>query len=282
MRATPDVSIIIVNWNRQDDVLKILHYLRFQRDVRFEVVVVDNGSTDGSAEKLARVDGIKFVSLQANLGPCVARNVGIELALGRYILFLDSDSILSKWKLGRLVERWTAIQRLEFSPCVSLTVLPVRSISGFTASRSQPVSIHANSRHTPPFRRLGPSFAAGSSPRRRCVLGPSSSSTTKKSTCRSVSSAQAIGLSTIPRCALTTALPSRAAIPRAPTGGCKSATGYGSTIDTILQFSAWSIFYFIYYYILLNQPIIIILERASRASSRDCRKPRSLSDFRTS
>jgi GT2 family glycosyltransferase len=129
VRATPDVSIIIVNWNRQDDVLKILHYLRFQRDVRFEVVVVDNGSTDGSAEKLARVDGIKFVSLQANLGPCVARNVGIELALGRYILFLDSDSILSKWKLGRLVER------LDHDPTIG--ILALRIINGFTRQIDQ-------------------------------------------------------------------------------------------------------------------------------------------------
>jgi GT2 family glycosyltransferase len=101
----PDVSIIIVNWNRLDDVLKNLHYLQYQAGVQFEVVVVDDGSTDGSAERLARVEGIKLVALGTNVGPCKARNIGIEHAVGRYILFLDSDAILSKWKLSRLVER---------------------------------------------------------------------------------------------------------------------------------------------------------------------------------
>jgi GT2 family glycosyltransferase len=101
----PDVSIVIVNWNRLDEVLKTLQYLNYQGGVHFEVVLVDNGSTDGSAERLARVEGIKFVGLGTNVGPCKARNIGIEHARGRYILFLDSDAILSKWSLPRLVER---------------------------------------------------------------------------------------------------------------------------------------------------------------------------------
>jgi GT2 family glycosyltransferase len=94
-----------VNWNRLDDVLLNLHYLRFQQDVNFEVVIVDNGSTDGSAERLSQIEGVKFVQLGSNVGPCKARNVGIEHARGRYIFFLDSDAILSKWKLARLVAR---------------------------------------------------------------------------------------------------------------------------------------------------------------------------------
>jgi GT2 family glycosyltransferase len=100
-----DVSVIIVNWNRLADVLKNIHYLRFQKDVRLEVVVVDGGSTDGSADFLARLDGIKFVGLDSNVGPCGARNVGIQNSSGRYLVFLDSDAILSKWKLAQLVRR---------------------------------------------------------------------------------------------------------------------------------------------------------------------------------
>jgi GT2 family glycosyltransferase len=103
--ACIDVSVVIVNWNRLDDVLRNLHYLRFQKDVRFEVVVVDSGSTDGSAEFLARLDGIKFVGLNSNAGPCEARNIGIKNSSGRYIVFLDSDAILSKWKLAQMVRR---------------------------------------------------------------------------------------------------------------------------------------------------------------------------------
>ena len=100
-----DVSIIIVNWNRLDDVLKNLHYLKSQRGLRAEVVVVDNGSTDGSAERLARLGWIRLVRLATNVGPAEARNYGIRRASGRYIVFLDSDAILAKSGLGKLVSR---------------------------------------------------------------------------------------------------------------------------------------------------------------------------------
>ncbi len=105
MADTPLVSIVIVNWNRLDDVLRCLHYLSRQRGVRHEVVVVDNGSTDGSAEQLAQIESIKFVGLESNVGPAKARNIGVEHASGKYILFLDSDAVLSKSALGHLVKR---------------------------------------------------------------------------------------------------------------------------------------------------------------------------------
>jgi GT2 family glycosyltransferase len=101
----PDVSIVIVNWNRLDDLLRCIHYLRFQKGVSFEIVVVDNGSSDGSAERIREIPCVKFVGLESNVGPCAARNIGIDHARGRYILFLDSDAVLSKQRLTRLVER---------------------------------------------------------------------------------------------------------------------------------------------------------------------------------
>lgn len=124
-----DVSIIIVNWNRLDDVRKSLHYLRFQGPVRFEVVIVDNGSTDGSAEYLRSIEGIKFIGLESNVGPCKARNIGLEHSRGRYILFLDSDAILSKWKLARLVRRMDQDR--------SIGILACRIVNGFTRDTDQ-------------------------------------------------------------------------------------------------------------------------------------------------
>ena len=129
MREHVDVSIIIVTWNRLDEMLKNLRYLRFQGDVRFEVVVVDNGSTDGSAERLAQIEGVKFVGLEANVGPCEARNIGIAQAKGRYLLFLDSDAILSKWKLAWLVKR------MDQDPTIG--ILTCRIINGFTRKIDQ-------------------------------------------------------------------------------------------------------------------------------------------------
>jgi GT2 family glycosyltransferase len=105
MRTAIDVSIIIVNWNRLDDVLKNVRYLRRQRRVKFEVVVVDNGSTDGSAERLARIGWIRLIRLATNVGPAAARNYGIGSAKGKYVVFLDSDAVLSKSGLVELVSR---------------------------------------------------------------------------------------------------------------------------------------------------------------------------------
>jgi GT2 family glycosyltransferase len=129
MHEVPDVSVIIVNWNRLDDTLKGLRYLRFQDDVWYEVVVVDNGSTDGSAERLLGEKGIKFIGLRSNVGPCEARNIGIENAKGRFVFFLDSDAILSKRKLARLVER------MDQDPTIG--ILACRIVNGFTREIDQ-------------------------------------------------------------------------------------------------------------------------------------------------
>ncbi len=105
VRKEVDVSIIIVNWNRLDDVLKNLHFLRRQRGLRREVVVVDNGSTDGSSERLSRFRWVRLIRLPRNVGPAEARNCGIRVASGRYIVFLDSDTILQRSGLAKLVSR---------------------------------------------------------------------------------------------------------------------------------------------------------------------------------
>ena len=105
MRDSIDVSIVIVNWNRLDDVLTNLHYLMQQKGPRTEVVVVDNGSTDGSAERLSQLSGIRLIRLATNVGPALARNHGITSARGKYVVFLDSDAILSKSGLAKLVRR---------------------------------------------------------------------------------------------------------------------------------------------------------------------------------
>jgi GT2 family glycosyltransferase len=102
---TVDVSIIIVNWNRLDDVLTNLRYLRRQRGIRIEMVVVDNGSTDGSAERLSRMSWVRLIRLATNVGPAEARNYGVASAKGKYIVFLDSDAVLSKSGLFKLVSR---------------------------------------------------------------------------------------------------------------------------------------------------------------------------------
>jgi GT2 family glycosyltransferase len=99
------VSFIIVHWNRHEDVLQTIGYLSKLRGPRFEIIVVDDGSTDDTPERLAAVDSIKLICLDSNVGPAEARNVGIGEASGEYLVFLDSDALLSKRGLESLVDR---------------------------------------------------------------------------------------------------------------------------------------------------------------------------------
>lgn len=97
------VSVILVNWNRRADVLLALTYLKKVHYPNVEVIVVDNGSTDGSLEEFRKMPGIQLIELGRNAGPCIARNAGIKVAKGEYVFFLDSDAVLSKRALGPLV-----------------------------------------------------------------------------------------------------------------------------------------------------------------------------------
>lgn len=98
-RAKPDsvdVSVVIVNWNTRDLLNQALESLyRETHDVKFETIVVDNGSDDGSAELVKRIwKQVKLIPLQVNSGFGVANNIGFQVSLGRYVLVLNSDTIV--------------------------------------------------------------------------------------------------------------------------------------------------------------------------------------------
>lgn len=90
-----NVSIIIVNYNT-------LHVLNPCLDsiiehtigIDYEIIVVDNGSTDGSIEVLSQDNRITLIQTGENLGFGKANNKGLEQAKGKYILFLNSDTLL--------------------------------------------------------------------------------------------------------------------------------------------------------------------------------------------
>ena len=181
MRDSIDVSIVIVNWNRLDDILTNLHYLMQQKGPRTEVVVVDNGSTDGSAERLSQHRGIRLIRLATNVGPALARNHGITSARGKYVVFLDSDAILSKSGLAKLV------RRMESDPTIG--IIGCRIVNSRT--RKTDPWIHALPASTHELREFDTySFSAAGAIahaahcKQRACSGTSSSSTTKKSTSR--------------------------------------------------------------------------------------------------
>jgi GT2 family glycosyltransferase len=99
---TVDVSVIIVNWNTCDLLRQCLRSVFDQGSSNHEVIVVDNGSSDDSVNMVRQeFSRVKLLANQKNRGFAAANNQGIGLAKGRYILLLNSDTII----LDRAIEK---------------------------------------------------------------------------------------------------------------------------------------------------------------------------------
>ncbi|MBN1639711.1 MAG: glycosyltransferase family 2 protein [Anaerolineae bacterium] len=102
--TTYEASVIIPVWNGIRYLAPCLDALLAQQGVRFEVIAVDNGSTDGSADMLdERYPGITVVRNPANLGFSGACNAGIRVANGRILLLLNQDTEVRPGWLSALV-----------------------------------------------------------------------------------------------------------------------------------------------------------------------------------
>ena len=104
----PRVSIIVLNWNGKHDTVECLESLSHISYPNYEVIVVDNGSTDGSVEQFkARYPEIEVIENQENLGFAEGNNVGIRAALQEdtaYVLLLNNDTIVDPQFLDELVD----------------------------------------------------------------------------------------------------------------------------------------------------------------------------------
>ena len=92
-------STVIPACNRRDLLREALDSALAQPPGLSEVIVVDDGSTDGTAEMLSAYAGRVRVFRQENQGPGAARNRGLREARGEYIAFLDSDDLWFPWTL---------------------------------------------------------------------------------------------------------------------------------------------------------------------------------------
>ncbi|HTT22811.1 MAG TPA: glycosyltransferase family A protein [Candidatus Sulfotelmatobacter sp.] len=108
----PKVSVIIPTYNRAAGVRNAIESVMAQTFTDLEVVVVDDGSSDGTGQILRETygDRIRYFA-QANQGVSAARNKGITEARGEWIAFLDSDD---RWDKEKIEWQFTALER--FSP----------------------------------------------------------------------------------------------------------------------------------------------------------------------
>jgi glycosyltransferase involved in cell wall biosynthesis len=103
------VSVIIPTYNRADYVVEALASAKAQTYPSKQIIVVDDGSRDDTARRVAEVEGVEYY-YQENRGQGAARNYGLRFAEGEYIASLDSDDLWDEDFLTRSVECLEAFQ----------------------------------------------------------------------------------------------------------------------------------------------------------------------------
>ncbi len=109
----PLVSCIVPVFNGERYLAEALDSILAQTRRPLEVIVVDDGSTDGSAAVVAKYGAEVSYIHQANAGPAAARNRGLDAARGEFLAFLDADDLWHKDKLVRQMARFEARPELE-------------------------------------------------------------------------------------------------------------------------------------------------------------------------
>ena len=103
----PQISVIVPVYNVEDHLSKCINSLLKQSYSDFELILVDDGSTDQSGaicEEFSRIDKRVRVIHKANSGVSSARNIGIDKAVGNYITFIDADDFVEEDYLRELLD----------------------------------------------------------------------------------------------------------------------------------------------------------------------------------
>lgn len=99
------ISIIILNWNGKHHLEECLSSVLKQTYKDYEVIVVDNGSTDGSQEYISsRFPSVSLICNDQNYGFCKGNNIGIKASKGEYIVLLNNDTVVEQDWLQQLYE----------------------------------------------------------------------------------------------------------------------------------------------------------------------------------
>ena len=105
----PLVSVIIPSYNREKLILKAINSVFRQTFQDFEILVIDDASTDNTAKIIRELnhEKIRYFKLEKNSGQCIARNFGIRQSTATYIAFLDSDDEWLPEKLQKQIDCFT-------------------------------------------------------------------------------------------------------------------------------------------------------------------------------
>jgi GT2 family glycosyltransferase len=115
-----DISIIIVSYNTKEFLKACIESIyKTTQNIKFEIIVVDNASSDGSLEilKKLKAPNFKLIENKENLGFSKANNVGVKEAIGRYVLFLNSDTVVGEKTLEGMVKFMDENQHVGAATC---------------------------------------------------------------------------------------------------------------------------------------------------------------------
>lgn len=101
MNQSPLISVIIPTYNCEKYLPEAIESVLAQTYKPFEIIVIDDGSTDNTADRVKHFGSSIQYHIQANAGSAAARNFGIELARGDFFAFLDADDLWVEDKLNR-------------------------------------------------------------------------------------------------------------------------------------------------------------------------------------
>jgi glycosyltransferase involved in cell wall biosynthesis len=99
----PKLSVIIASYNHQDYISETLRSLEEQTFQDFEIIIVDDGSTDKTVEVAKNAQSRAQIHTQENQGVVAARNRGVSMAKGKYICFVDSDDVVLPERFAKQV-----------------------------------------------------------------------------------------------------------------------------------------------------------------------------------
>lgn len=105
MKSEPLISILIVNWNGKKWLKNCFDSLKKQTYKKFEIIFIDNGSTDDSIHFVkSTFPSVKIVKNKSNMGFAKANNIGLKHAKGKYIFLLNNDTISAPSALAEFIE----------------------------------------------------------------------------------------------------------------------------------------------------------------------------------
>lgn len=103
----PDVSVIVPVFNAQNYIEACIRSLIEQNDKNLEFIFINDNSQDESLDKIKSIQDnrIKIVDCKINIGVAAARNIGLAIAKGKYIGFVDPDDVIDKDYFGHLYRK---------------------------------------------------------------------------------------------------------------------------------------------------------------------------------